>query len=121
MNHLDIDRRILTTCRLIARKIETDPEKKGLQKGLENIRKWRINNGHDSPCYQIWEDIILHESWNKIRRILVKDDEKGRHFWKKTMCTKRKKVEIIGIAKQFVDKAVIRLNQITEKDLIIEN
>ena len=80
MNHQDIDRRILTTCRLIARKIETDPEKKGLQKGLENIRKWRINNGHDSPCYQIWEDIILHESWNKIRRILVKDDEKGRQL-----------------------------------------
>ncbi len=56
--------------RIAARLIETDPEKKGLDIALANIRKWRAN-GTDSILYNRWEKIITSGDWKTIRHYLV--------------------------------------------------
>lgn len=50
-----------------------------------------------------------------------KDDKNGRHFWKKTMCKKRKKEDIIGVARQIFDEGINELSKITMNDLKLEN
>ena len=70
MTHGQIDRVNLAVNRIAARLIETDPQKKGLDIALNNIRRWRAN-GTDSVLYDRWEKIITSGDWKTIRHYLV--------------------------------------------------
>ncbi len=70
MTHGQIDRVNLAVNRMAARLIETDPERKGLDIALSNIRRWRAN-GTKSMLYDKWEKIILSGDWKTIRHYLV--------------------------------------------------
>jgi hypothetical protein len=68
--HGNIDRINLSVNRIAARLIETDPQRKGLEIALSNIRRWRANSGR-SMLYDKWEKIITSGDWKTIRHYLV--------------------------------------------------
>ncbi|MFA6292276.1 MAG: hypothetical protein WC637_10865 [Victivallales bacterium] len=70
MTHGQIDRINLAVNRVAARRIETDPERKGLDIALSNIRRWRAN-GTRSMLYDRWEKIITSGDWKTIRHYLA--------------------------------------------------
>ena len=70
MTHGQIDRVNLAVNRIAARLIETDPQRKGLEIALSNIRRWRANSGR-SMLYDRWEKIITSGDWKTIRHYLV--------------------------------------------------
>ena len=74
MTHGQIDRVNLAVNRIAARLIETDPQKKGLDIALNNIRRWRAN-GTDSVLYDRWEKIITSGDWKTIRHYLVSSSD----------------------------------------------
>lgn len=76
MTHEQIDRMNLCLNRMVARRIETDPEREGLRIALANIRRWR-RRGLRSPLNKKWEDIILSGDWPRIRRYLVTTTDKA--------------------------------------------
>jgi hypothetical protein len=69
MTHGQIDRINLALNRIAARRIETDPKRKGLDIALTNIRRWRAN-GTTSMLYDNWEKIITSGDWKTIRHYL---------------------------------------------------
>ena len=74
MTHTQIDRINLAVNRVAARFIETDPEKKGLDIALDNIRRWKAN-GTSSMLYDRWEKIITSGDWKTIRHYLVSSSD----------------------------------------------
>ena len=72
--HEVTDRRTLTECRVIARMIEADPEKKGLTQALENLRRWRKKET-ECELFDIWEKLIKGNNWKRIRHYLVAEGE----------------------------------------------
>ena len=69
MTHGQIDRINLALNRIAARRIETDPKRRGLDIALTNIRRWR-SNGTKSMLYDNWEKIITSGDWKTIRHYL---------------------------------------------------
>ena len=77
--HPEIDRRTLEYARVIAAKIDQDPEL--VRVGLDNIARWtRQNNGYLPRAHAEWKQLIETRTWPELRRILLAETDEGQRL-----------------------------------------
>ena len=75
--HQEIDRRSLALVRAIVAAIDSDSERKGLEKARENCSRWYRDDR--SPAIAEWIG-ILKQDWPRIRKVLLDEGEEGRRL-----------------------------------------
>lgn len=98
--------------------INTSPSKGEMIKGFDQF-SIRWSEGGLEKLIQIYPEISRSghiKNWN-IWICASKDTTKGRYWWKKTVCTKRSKSVILGLARTKIEIGIQELNQIEETDL----
>lgn len=75
--HQGIDTRSLAMAQAIVKKIETDPEHKGLEFTRSVCRRWNLHR--PSPAVSEWLE-ILEKPWIEIRSILLDEGERGKRM-----------------------------------------
>lgn len=74
MKHEILDRRALTYARLIAWRIDHDPERKGLRQAKKNLSRLSRNNG-----YYKWKE-ILSQPWKVIRKKMCEQTDEMQYL-----------------------------------------
>jgi hypothetical protein len=75
--HQDIDDRSLAMARAIVKKIDADPERKGLEIARSVCRRWSLRRS--SAAVAEWLE-ILEKPWAEIRSILLDESERGKRL-----------------------------------------
>jgi hypothetical protein len=75
--HQEIDNRSLAMARVIVKKIDDDPEHRGLEVARSVCRRW--NRSRTSPAISEWLD-ILQKPWDQIRSVLLDEGERGKRL-----------------------------------------
>ena len=75
--HQEIDNRSLAMARAIVKKIDQDPERKGLESARSACRHWNLRR--PSPAVSEWLE-ILKQPWIDIRLILLDEGERGKRL-----------------------------------------
>jgi len=75
--HQDIDSRSLAMAREIVKKIEEDPERKGLEIARSVCKRWNLRR--PSTAVSEWLE-ILDKPWAEIRAILLDKEERGKRL-----------------------------------------
>jgi len=75
--HQEIDGRSLAMAREIVKKIEEDPERKGLEIARSVCKRWNLRR--PSTAVSEWLE-ILEKPWAEIRAILLDKEERGKRL-----------------------------------------
>jgi hypothetical protein len=77
ISHHDIEERSLILAREIAKRIDADPERRGLLDARQRCRRWL----QQAPCSDLeqWA-VILEKPWTEVRRILLDPCENSRQL-----------------------------------------
>ena len=94
--HALLDARRLATHREIAKRIDADPTLLG--KALGNIERWSRQMGRTPPALAEWQGLLRTLPWERIRPLLVQDDEESRRLRQSSpfvgILTQRERMEI---------------------------
>ena len=94
--HALLDARRLATHREIAKRIDADPAL--LDKALGNIERWSRQMGRTPPALAEWQGLLHTLPWERIRPLLVQDDEESRRLRQSSpfvgILTQRERMEI---------------------------
>ena len=94
--HALLDARRLATHREIAKRIDADPSLLG--KALGNIERWSRQMGRTPPALAEWQGLLRTLPWERIRPLLVQDDEESRRLRQSSpfvgILTQRERMEI---------------------------
>ena len=94
--HALLDARRLATHREIAKRIDADPALLG--KALGNIERWSRQMGRTPPALAEWQGLLRTLPWERIRPLLVQDDEESRRLRQSSpfvgILTQRERMEI---------------------------
>lgn len=79
VGHPHIDRRMLAMARLVAEKIDRNPQL--LQVATDNLERWaRTNRNGLSVGKAEWKALIERHSWPELSAILVQDNDEGQRL-----------------------------------------
>lgn len=99
IGHPHIDRRMLALARLVAERIDREPEL--LQVAVKNLKRWeRMHKDGLSVASAEWKTIIEGHSWPEIRAMLVQDNDEGQRL--------RSSSPFGGIVSEAEWKAIVR-------------
>jgi hypothetical protein len=73
--HVSIDKRSMALHDAVVRKIDADPEHKGIAKARSNCVRW-VEMGSNCGAIQEWLQ-ILNNPWSEIRKVLLDTSEYG--------------------------------------------
>ena len=99
IGHPHIDRRMLALARLVAERIDRNPDL--LQVAVNNLERWsRMHKDGLSVASAEWKKLIERHNWPEIRAMLVEDNDEGQRL--------RSSSPFTGIVSEAEWKAIVK-------------